>query len=329
MIDDKELRDYFISILTRGSKNNTYKFALARFLLEHSQKYDLAYIENKKKNNQNEVVDFQDIANKFLKYYWYQECKYRIKQNYNDKKPPSVVVVIREVFGEGYIPNWGGINPKQRIRAEEKIREKVFGTGYKSQVVPRFQKLKGQQDRHPFYDYDIQNGRLEIKPEALEFFHLNNKVLMKAVFLEWCKFLEKINTLPRLIAKVQSAVVKRKSLAHYRKIFRDQKDCFYCHRSLDERLTHVDHFIPWAYIFGDEVWNLVLACQQCNLTKSDFLPPLEFRDDLIKRNNDQQDEIKQLKDSLLRLNAENKWKAEIIHHYDNCKDYGFNVIPLP
>jgi len=329
MTDDEELRDDFISILTRGSKNNTYKFALARFLLEHSQKRDLAYIENKKKNNENEVVSFQDIANKFLKYYWHQECKYRIRQNYNDKKPPSVIVVIREVFGEGYIPNWGGAKPKQIKRAQEKIREKVFGTGYKSQVVPRFQKLKGQQDRHPFYDYDIQNGRLEIKPEALEFFHLNNKVLMKAVFLEWCKFLEKINTLPRLIAKVQSEVVKRKSLAHYRKIFRDQKDCFYCHRELDERLTHVDHFIPWAYIFGDESWNLVLACQQCNLTKSDSLPNLEFRADLIKRNKDHQDEIKQLKDSLLRLNAENKWEPEIIHHYDNCKDYGFNVVPLP
>jgi len=327
--DDEELRDDFISILTRGSKNNTYKFALARFLLEHSQKHDLAYIENKKKNNQNEVVDFQDIANKFLEYYWHQECKYRIRQNYNDEKPPSVIVVIREVFGEGYLPDYEAFKPEQKKRAQEKIRDKVFGIGYKSQVVPRFQKLKGQPDRHPFYDYDIPNGNLEIKPEALEFFHLNNKVLMKAVFLEWSKFLEKINTLPRLIAKVQSEAVKRKSLVAYRKIFRDQKDCFYCHRTLDEQLTHVDHFIPWAYIFENEPWNLVLACQQCNLTKSDSLPNLKFRADLIKRNSDHQDEIKELENSLLRLNAENKWEPEIIHHYDNCKDYGFNVVSLP
>jgi len=330
MMDDEELRNYFISILTKGSKSNTYKFALARFLLEYSDKQDLGSIKNKINNNEKEIVSFSKIAEKFLKYYWHQECKYRIRQNYDPNNHPSVVKVIREVFGEKYIPGYFSSMPREKKEnAEEKIRERVFGMGYRSQVVPRFQKLKGQPDRHPFYEWDISSGHLEIKPEALSFFHRNYTILTKAVFFEWSKFLEKINTLPRLIAKVQSEEVRRRSLTSYQSVFQDQTDCFYCNRELDERQTHVDHFIPWSYIFEDEPWNLVLACQQCNLRKSDSLAGLNFRNNLINRNRDYQKEIPELRKSLLSLDADNNWVPVIKHHYNNCKEYGFTVRDLP
>jgi 5-methylcytosine-specific restriction endonuclease McrA len=331
MTDDEELRRKFISILTKGSKSNTYKFALARFLLDHSHKRDSSYI-----------VSFRDIAKKFLKYYWHQECKYRIRQNYDPKKIPSVVQVIRQVFEEemvdGYIPDYFENMPREKIKnAEEEIKKSVFGSGKKSQVVPRFQRLRGQPPdrnlhRHgtgDFYDYDIPSGQLEIKPEALSFFKNNYNVLTKAVFLEWSRFLEKINTLPRIIEKVESEEVKRRRLAEYEKIFCDQSDCFYCNRRLDDLQTHVDHFIPWSYIFEDEAWNLVLACERCNLRKSDSLAPQNFRNDLIDRNRDYQNEIPELGKSLLRLDAENNWEPVIKHHYNNCKEYGFTVRNLP
>jgi 5-methylcytosine-specific restriction endonuclease McrA len=331
MTDDEELRRKFISILTKGSKSNTYKFALARFLLDHSHKPDSSYI-----------VSFQDIAKKFLKYYWHQECKYRIRQNYDPKKIPSVVQVIRDVFKErmvgGYIPEYFENMPQEEIKnAEAEIIKRVFGIGKKSQVVPRFQRLKGQPpDRNlhirgtgDFYDYDVPSGQLEIKPEALSFFSKNYDVLKKAVFLEWSRFLEKINTLPRIIEKVESEVVRRRALTSYQSIFRDQRDCFYCNRTLDERQIHVDHFIPWSYIFEDEAWNLVLACQDCNLKKSDSLAGPSFRNELINRNRDYQKKIPELAKSLLRLDAENNWEPEIIHHYHNCKEYGFIVRSLP
>ena len=331
MTDDVELRRKFISILTKGSKSNTYKFALARFLLDHSHKPDSSYI-----------VSFQDIAKKFLKYYWHQECKYRIRQNYDPKKIPSVVQVIRDVFKErmvdGYIPDYFEDMPQEKIKnAEAEIIKRVFGIGKKSQVVPRFQRLKGQPpDRNlhirgtgDFYDYDVPSGQLEIKPEALSFFNNNYNVLMKAVLLEWSRFLEKINTLPRIIEKVESEEVKRRRLAEYEKIFCDQSDCFYCDRRLDDLQTHVDHFIPWSYIFEDEPWNLVLACEQCNSRKSNLLAPEVFQDDLIGRNQDYQNQIPKLKKSLLSLDAENNWEHVIKHHYNNCKEYGFRVQPLP
>ena len=139
MTDDVELRRKFITILSKQtSKSNTYKFALARFLLDHSHKPDSS-----------STVSFRDIAEKFLKYYWHQECKYRIRQNYDPNNQPSVVQVIRDVFKEnmvdGYIPAYFEDMPQEKIKnAEEEIRKRVFGSGKKSQVVPRFQRLKGQ-----------------------------------------------------------------------------------------------------------------------------------------------------------------------------------------
>ncbi len=332
MTDDVELRRKFISIITKESKSNTYKFALARFLLDHSHKPDSS-----------STVSFRDIAEKFLKYYWHQECKYRIRQNYDTKKIPSVVQVIRDVFKEdmvdGRIHRFYKDMSQEKIKnAEAEIRRRVFGSGKKSQVVPRFQRLKGQQPPDGnlhirgtgvFYDYDVPSGQLEIKPEALSFFSKNYDVLTKAVFLEWSRFLEKRNTLPRIIQKVESEVVRRRTLTAYQSIFQDQTGCFYCKRALDERQTHVDHFIPWSYIFEDEPWNLVLACERCNLRKSNLLAPEVFQDDLIGRNQDYQNQIPKLKKSLLSLDAENNWAPVIKHHYSNCKEYGFRVQPLP
>ena len=120
MTDPKELKHDFISILTKGRKDNTYKFALARFLLEHSQNCEPDFIEKKIANNEKQIVSYQEIANMFLKYYWHQECKYRIKQNHNDAKPPSVITTIRTVFGEEYIPHsFESMEPKKKSDSTE------------------------------------------------------------------------------------------------------------------------------------------------------------------------------------------------------------------
>lgn len=330
-----ELATRFNQIITKGRKDNTYKFALARFLLDYSNTLDNEYIQNKIKENKVEVVDYQQIANKFLSYYWHQECKYRIRQNFNDQKPPSIITIIRNNFGTNYIPNSFGDMPKDKvIKAQLEIRKKVFGSekNKTSQVVPRFQNIKegsSTKRMQVFYDYDDESSQLYIKPQALEFFNQNYSILLKLVILEWARFLEKVNTLPRLIAKIESAEAKRGALRKYVKIFKDFKHCFYCNSSLDMETTHVDHFIPWSYVFEDESWNLVLSCSKCNSRKNDSLAGRSFLEELIRRNERYQDKITELKRSLLKLDAGKGWEREIEHHYENCKSYGFSEIRMP
>jgi HNH endonuclease len=59
--------------------------------------------------------------------------------------------------------------------------------------------------------------------------------------------------------------------------------CFYCQAEAGE-MGAVDHVIPWCYVLEDRVWNLVLACKNCNSTKSNQTPADRYIDELINRN---------------------------------------------
>ena len=72
---------------------------------------------------------------------------------------------------------------------------------------------------------------------------------------------------------------------------------------------------------------MVLACEKCNLKKSASLPE-GFLIDLKKRNSDDQN-IPELKKSLLKLSFSGEWKKEIDLLYTNCKDSGLPEIELP
>ena len=92
-MDDADLRARFNSIMTKGA---TYKFALAKFMLEYTDKFTESQLLNMADNNQSATVDYSDTAMEFLKYYWHQECKYRIRQNSDPNKLPYVISIIRQ-----------------------------------------------------------------------------------------------------------------------------------------------------------------------------------------------------------------------------------------
>jgi hypothetical protein len=70
----------------------------------------------------------------------------------------------------------------------------------------------------------------------MDFLRKNGQMLSKVVFLEWTRFLEKLNKgLPMLTSKIEKDESRRGSLVKYRKILREhfqQTDCFYCDKVL-------------------------------------------------------------------------------------------------
>jgi hypothetical protein len=56
---------YFNAILTKGRKDNTYKFALAKFLTDYSYTFDDLYIQQKLKDASYEKIEFSKIAKSF------------------------------------------------------------------------------------------------------------------------------------------------------------------------------------------------------------------------------------------------------------------------
>lgn len=313
----------FVAILTKGKKDNTYKFALARFLVDYSNKLDDQYISRKVVDEEYEVIPYSLISKEFLKYYWHQICKYKIRQNFNPEKLPLIVQIIQDNFGPDFIPDpFEKMKPQSVTKAQAEITKKCF-----SEVIPRFQNLADGNrtaSKQSFYEYDTKS--ISIKPEALLFFKRNHKLLTEAVILEWAKFLERINHgLPRLISKIEDPIPRRRSLEVYKRILRQGSErCFYCDNSLleDIRSVHADHFIPWSYVYEDELWNLVLACSRCNLQKHSSLPPVEFIGKLAHSYDVQ--ETKEFKKSLLRLDASGHYEDALNKYYQSCLDYGFS-----
>ena len=86
-IDEYSLKETFISILTKDRKDNTYKFAFARALIEYCKMNPPTY-----------GIPYSYFADKFLEYYWHQECRYKIKQDFTIKSMPKVIYAIRHVF---------------------------------------------------------------------------------------------------------------------------------------------------------------------------------------------------------------------------------------
>ncbi len=326
---EDDLKRTFMKIMTSTRKDNTYKFALARALLDYCRESDA-------KIPRTYDIPYGYLSSKFLKYYWHQICKFKMKQDFHTKRTPMVVQAIESVFDKKTVGNFDKLNQDHIQKAEEKILKTVFGSARskKGVVVSKFQKImngRTAEERKIFYTYDDVEQKIVLKPQAFEFFQKYDAMLSKVVTLEWTKFLERANTsLPLLASKIEKDEAKRRSLTAFRNIYLKHTDhCFYCCNRLEPGRIDVDHFIPWSYMFDDNPWNLVLACRECNSRKSDSLAEEEFKSDLIKRNKDHIYKINGLKKSLDLLNIGNGWEVEIKHHYDNCKDYGFNTIRLP
>lgn len=303
----------FIEIVAKGAKSNTYKFALAKFLLDYSR--------NKKVITDYQIT-YREIATKFLEYYWFQECKYKFKQDFNKDKMPIVIRLIQKYCGTEYIPETYEKYFKNKKDIQEKLISEIEMRCFRD-VIPRFQ----PNGEEPFYIHSHQvsaNGRkfdpptskkryITLKYKALSFFKEEYEVLSKVLILEWAKFLEKTNFTPRLISKIELMKdPKRNSLNKYRKVLMEMESkCFYCGSSLENTQVHIDHFIPWSYIYEDEIWNLVQACSSCNLIKSDSLAPKQCIQKIIDRNEN---------------HGLFKWNCDINEYYENCYKAGFKII---
>ena len=105
MSTDEEFEQIFMHILDQGAKDNDYKIAFARFLLEYSQYKTETHVE------------FSTIAEYFLKYYWPQVCNSKLKHSHHIDKTPEVVQIIENEFDKPYYPQ-----TFDKIKQEEPVK---------------------------------------------------------------------------------------------------------------------------------------------------------------------------------------------------------------
>ena len=266
---DADRTEMFMRILDRAAKDNTYKFALARALLEMCrERHDGG-------GRGPYTIEYEELARRFLRYYWHQECVFRIRQ---DRHPERIVAVIRAIrdnmdWGERDTPaSFDALDDGYVEKAVRDIRRDVFGSvrSKKTNVVPRFQKIKiGEcaQEIPMFYTFDGARGTLTVRAEACCFLAANYSVLLDAVTLRWARYLEGANGgLPGLIANLvalflllieAARTMPRRNAAFIRSaadaIYKREKQCFYCHCRLRRADVEMDHVIPRSFLFDDQV----------------------------------------------------------------------------
>ena len=355
---DKEggFEKLFMSIInpSQSSKDSSYKFAFARFLID----YSVESIQN--------TVSFSTIANYFLRYYWPQECNSKIKQTSfkemksGKKKVKQFLVskIITKNFGDKVYPE-----SYDKIKDETSHSDKIKNCLSKiekqcfNDVTYSFQYLKNGDNTEnispTFFHYNIKGYKkrstrktdlslidlkkgIILNPDAMRFFKKYHVVLKKAVILEWVRFIEPFNDgVPALIDKIEGIQEERKNTAKERKIlYALFKNCFYCDDILNPKTLpkdhklykknqEVEHVIPFAYVRKDEMWNFVLACKECNCKKLAALPPKNYLKCLFKRNIEYKEQIQELRRSLDKLG--NDPERIINNHYNTALDLGFLV----
>ena len=116
MIDPKFLKEFF-NIITIGRKSNTYKFALARSILEFVKENKPQIIQNVKEDKDT-VINYSVFAEDFFRYYWYQE-KLKIPQNFNTDTLPRAVSIVKDIYKES-------TQPEKFDMVKEEIKSKAI-----------------------------------------------------------------------------------------------------------------------------------------------------------------------------------------------------------
>lgn len=314
LTDEEIWRTFTIVLSSKSVKSSTYKYALIKSI-----------IENLYQVNDNFELNYDQLAYSFTKIYWNLIVHHDlVKQNRG--KNAKVVTVIKETQSTYAIPSefsFDKVDPQIQVKLVSKVKrvmkENVYGALYGD-------------TRGSFYAFDHNGEHFRLNPIVHSFMLNYQRLIVQLTNHHMARMIEELNEVPSinyLLSKVES-IAKRSTLRPFEKILLNyfEASCFYCGKELTgrNRETHVDHFIPWSFVQSDNIWNLVLACNRCNSSKSDKLPEKTYLDQIIERNDSLVAETSDQETGKLLTNYKPK---KIIMLYDYSIKNGFDTIWTP
>ena len=163
-------------------------------------------------------------------------------------------------------------------------------------VVPRFQTIGTDKTLVGDAFYDIEFGkRLIVKDALLEISTNKPSEFLDEIDARWGllegAFSINQSTESLVLANdiretfLRAGEVKRANLTTNIPFLKGYQGntCFYCGEEI-HGTPHVDHVMPRQVISHDQIWNLVLTHEECNLQKSDKLIGPHFVEKLVYRN---------------------------------------------
>lgn len=297
---DFEDSDYWKAIVLYGLNSATYKMALAGVLLESAKRGEAR-------------IEWTDLSTRYLDSY--------IKRLDSGSSPqqanPSRLTLMERIVTE---LRSGRINYDEAVK---RVADEAF-----EDVIPRFHTI-GRDPylaRSKFYEFD-KGKHLTLKDSLLA---LNNKnelqdeVTTRWSLLEGAFIIQQSNfQLANSIREVYLANgYQRTTLTPLIPFLQGYQAniCFYCGEAMATDI-HVDHVLPRQLMNHDEIWNLVLAHGDCNVSKLDKLVGTHFIEKLIARNENIMGSNHPWKSKISTSLGDTKQKRmnRLRKHYENTK----------
>lgn len=283
ILTEEDLNDIFSVLFSSKSKNTTsYKFGFLKAILDNLYNVDI-----------NLSLSFTSIFAKFAESYWNLVLVHKLKQC-RGASQGKIYDILHEEWSnlpenKGRSENTNVI-PFESLSAESQVKiiSNVTKECSKYVVGATYADSKGN-----FYSFSKKSKTITLNPVVYQYLLRHKTMIEKVNYFEWAKFLHEVNeSSGNDYLESLDYSTKRNNLDVYRKILfeldtPEEKGhrCFYCDEPLmDDRHTHVDHFIPWSFVKDDKLWNFVLACSKCNERKKNKLPPSDKIDLIVKRN---------------------------------------------
>lgn len=259
-----------VRLSQRARMSSTYKPALLKAI---------ARISSRRPSN---AITLRELGAEFARLFWNQTIVFHLRQAATITKEPEVLGQIRKVSAAAGVRDFSRL-PRSAAMAIEIAMAQILTID----VLRRFHN-NAPVSMTPLFCWVPGTDYIALTDKARDFVVANHTVLDLIANHWWAGYLEKVNVLaPAIINKVQADGARRGSLTAYLAILAglDEGRCFYCNRVFSEALRpSVDHVLPWSFLLADPLWDLVLACMDCNLAKSDRLPERHFMDRLVERN---------------------------------------------
>ncbi len=136
--------------------------------------------------------------------------------------------------------------------------------------------------------YKINDNKITIYPEWMQYFISHFAVVEGWVFWHWINYLQSKN--PNAIAlanKLQKPSVRaslRQQTKYWKIILKHQNlNCIFSDRLITKNDLSLDHFLPWSFIGHDQLWNLIPISKSVNSSKNDNIPSMKkYLDEFIE-----------------------------------------------
>lgn len=137
--------------------------------------------------------------------------------------------------------------------------------------------------------YALHDQYVEINPAWIDYLQSNSGILKSFCYWKLSLYLQKHNPNVPDIPNKLIKPAKRNSLNEQRKFWNivigelGTVDCIYSNNKLEIGNFAVEHFIPYAFVSHDLMWNLIPADPLFNCSKNDKLPSLDkYFDEFFK-----------------------------------------------